>query len=84
MTIYRSVLRIVRNVSNKSGRENQNKHHMTSTNFFRKIVPCMTMWGKNDSQQLATDLYPEPHKANTHPPTLFLSDPFQYSSPTHP
>jgi len=43
MTISRSFLLIMRNVSYKSYRENQDTHFVRS-NCFPKIVPFMRMW----------------------------------------
>ena len=46
VTISCSVLRIIRNVSDKSCRENQNTHFMFD-NVFSKIVPFMSSCGEN-------------------------------------
>jgi hypothetical protein len=43
VTISRWILLRMRNVSNKSCRENQNTYFMFS-NFFPRVVPFMTMW----------------------------------------
>jgi len=43
MIISYSVLRIMRNVSDKSCTENQNTHFMFN-NFLPKIMPCVIMW----------------------------------------
>jgi len=45
LIISRSVLNRMRNVQDKSCRENQNTHFI-SNNFFSKIVPFMRQCGK--------------------------------------